>query len=97
MKLIIGVDSPGPSWLVPWVWVSDSWQGVEGHDSTAASDRVVDWSRGFGAVGFDSAVANGTGEPGRAGADVVGIPERPILLRSGSRFGGASSDGAALR
>jgi len=38
---------------------SDSWHGVEDHDSVAAGDWVVDWSWGFGEVGFDSAVANG--------------------------------------
>src|SRR5215470_15321390 len=41
-------------------------------------------------------IAQSRTEPGRAGADSVGVPGRPILLRGGSRLGGAPSDGAAL-
>src|SRR5271157_5580146 len=69
----------------------------EDHDGVAASDRVVDRRRGFGEAGFDNPLANGAGGPGRAGADVVGLPGRPLVLCGGPRFGSASSDGPALR
>jgi hypothetical protein len=56
-----------------------------GHGGVAAGDRIGDWRGGFGAVAPDSALANGTGEPGRAGADAVGLPGRPLVLCGGSR------------
>jgi hypothetical protein len=39
----------------------------------AAGDRVVARRCGFGEVEVDSAFENGTGEPGRAGADIAGL------------------------
>src|SRR5208337_1164445 len=68
----------------------------EDHDGVAASDRVVDRRRGFGEAGFDNPLANGAGEPRRAGADAVGLPGRPLVLCGWSCFGGASSDGLGL-
>ena len=44
-----------------------------------------------------SRVANGTGEPGRAGADAAGLSGRPVFLCGGSSLGSASSDRPALR
>src|SRR6516165_7362505 len=46
----------------------------------AAGDRVVARRCGFGKVDVDSAVANGTGEPGRAGADPAGVSRGSIVF-----------------
>jgi hypothetical protein len=34
-----------------------------------------------------------TGEPGRTGADIAGLPEKPIFLCSWTSLGGPPSDG----
>ena len=87
-------DSLGLSRPVGWSLIRET--RFEDHDGAAASDRVVD-RRGFGEAGFDNPLANEAGGPGRAGADAVGLPGRPLVLCGGSRFGRASSDGPALR
>src|SRR5271156_4524360 len=66
----------------------------------AAWRRAIELSlgdEGYSEVEIDSAIANGTGEPGRAGADIAGLSGRPVVFcgRSGART--ASSDRAALR
>src|SRR5208337_519393 len=78
-------DSLGLSRPVGWSLIRET--RFEDHDGVAASDRVVDRRRGFGEAGFDSPLANGAGQPGRAGADVVGLPGRPLVLCGGPRFG----------
>src|SRR5271155_3378284 len=48
---------------------------------------MVVWRRGYGEVEVDSAIANGTGNPGRAGADIAGLSGRPVVFcgQSGAR------------
>ena len=42
---------------------------------------------GFGSIACDCAVADGTGEPGRAGADAAGLPGRPVVFAVGRTMG----------
>ena len=65
----------------------------------AAWRRAIELSLGecgLGEIEVDIAVANGTGEPGRAGADSAGIPEGPLFLCSGPSARIASPDSPAL-
>jgi hypothetical protein len=72
-------------------------RGVEGHGSVAAGDRVVARRCGFGEVEVDNAFENGTGKPGRAGADIAGVSRGSVVFCSGAQARTASSDGPALR
>jgi hypothetical protein len=56
-------------------------RGVEGHGSVAAGDRVVARRCGFGEVEVDNTVENGTGEPGRAGADTAGVSRGSRMVK----------------
>jgi hypothetical protein len=77
----------------------NQWLGtkVEGHGSVAAGDRVVARRCGFGEVEVDSAFENGTGEPGRACADIAGLSRGSVVFCWGAQVRSASSDGPALR
>src|SRR6516162_945836 len=70
-------------------------RGVEGHGSVAAGDRVVARRCGFGEVEVDNAFENGTGKPGRAGADIAGVSRGSVVFCSGAQARTASSDGPA--
>src|SRR6516225_3798028 len=72
-------------------------RGVEGHGSVVAGDRVVARRCGFGEVEIDNAFENGTGKPGRAGADIAGVSRGSVVFCSGAQARTASSDGPALR
>ena len=62
----------------------------------ATGDRIGNWRGRVGGVGRDCPLANGTGEPGRAGADAAGLPGRALLFQGGAGRGGAPSDRPAL-
>src|SRR5258707_2135133 len=66
----------------------DSAREDEGDGGLAASDRIGHRRGGFGSVARDCALANGTGEPGRAGADAAGLPGKPVVFCSGAGGGG---------
>jgi transposase len=65
----------------------DSAREDEGDGGLAASDRIGHRRGGFGSVARDCALANGTGEPGRAGADAAGLPGKPVVFCSGAGGG----------
>jgi hypothetical protein len=62
-------------------------RGVERHGGVEAGDRVVARRCGFGKVEVDSAVANRTGVPGRAGADPAGVSRGSIVFAVGRGLG----------
>src|SRR5260370_16042620 len=75
----------------------DSARGDEDHGGLAAGDRIGHWRGGFDSVARDRPLANGIGEPGRAGADVACIPGRPVVFCGGARLGRATFNPPAPR
>src|SRR5262249_14077693 len=70
----------------------------EGLKAMAAWRRAIELSLGDAdVVEVDSAVANRTGEPGRAGADSVGVSGRPVVFCGRPSARPPSSDRPALR
>src|SRR5271166_3668759 len=69
--------------------------GDESDGGSAAWDRIGDRRGGVGGIARDCAVANGTGESGRAGADAARLPGRPIVFCGGADPGGACERGGA--
>src|SRR5712672_310040 len=72
-------------------------RGRRYHGSVAAGDRIVARRCGYSEVEIDRAIANRTGKPGRAGADIAGLSGRPVVFCGRSGAGSASSDRPALR